>query len=99
MTVNTTRMTHHTVTRAIIIIKDQKGQRLAGNTQETVHVEQRLFVYLKTFEQFIKAKGQGIEYRNLARSGVKIAGVPYLDYENAKKWIESDQVSQIFLTD
>ena len=73
-----------------------KGQRLAGNTQETVHVEQRLFVYLKTFEQFIKAKGQGIEYRNLARSGVKIAGVPYLDYENAKKWIESDQVSQIF---
>ena len=32
----------------------------------------------------------------MARSGVKIEGVPYLDYENAKKWIESDQVSQIF---
>ena len=29
------------------------GQRLPGNTQENVLVEGRLFVYLKTFEQFI----------------------------------------------
>ena len=67
--------------------KGSKGQRLPGNTQETVHVEQRLYVYLKTFEQFISNKGNGREYRNLARTGVKIKGVPYIDYEDAKKWI------------
>jgi hypothetical protein len=73
-----------------------KGQRLPGNTQETVHVEQRLFVYLKTFEQFIREKGQGIEYRNLARTGVKIDGVPYMNYEDARKWISSCEGSSKF---
>ena len=80
-----------------------KGQRLPGNTQETVHVEQRLFVYLKTFEQFIKSKGEGREYRNLARTGVKIEGVPYLSYEEAMTFIDgcednsrfSDRVGEV----
>lgn len=72
-----------------------RGQKLPGNTQETVHVEQRLFVYLKTFEQFIRTKGEGREYRNLARTGVKIEGVPYLNYDDAKEWIsESDESSK-----
>lgn len=75
-----------------------KGQRLPGNTQETVHVEQRLFVYLKTFEQFIREKGQGIEYRNLARTGVKIDGVPYMNYEDAKEWISSCENNSKFST-
>jgi len=73
-----------------------KGQRLPGNTQESVHVEQRLFVYLKTFEQFIREKGQGREYRNLARTGVKIDGVPYMDYEDAKEWISTSEDSSKF---
>ena len=66
-----------------------KGQRLPGNTQDKVLVEQRLFVYLKTFEQFIAKKDQSVEYRNLARTGVKIEGVPYSTYEDALKWIGS----------
>jgi hypothetical protein len=65
------------------------GQRLPGNTQEKVLVEQRLFVYLKTFEQFIAKKDPSIEYRNLARTGVKIKGAPYLDYGQALEWIGS----------
>ena len=65
------------------------GQRLPGNTQEKVLVEQRLFVYLKTFEQFIAKKDPSVEYRNLARTGVKIEGAPYLDYEQALEWIGS----------
>jgi hypothetical protein len=63
-----------------------KGQRLPGNTQEKVLVEGRLFVYLKTFEQFI-SQNEGIEYRNLARTGVKISGAPYQTYDQALKWI------------
>ena len=65
------------------------GQRLPGNTQEKVLVEQRLFVYLKTFEQFIAKKDPSVEYRNLARTGVKIEGAPYMDYEQALEWIGS----------
>ena len=63
-----------------------KGQRLPGNTQEKVLVEGRLFVYLKTFEQFI-SQNKGVEYRNLARTGVKINGAPYQTYEDALSWI------------
>jgi hypothetical protein len=69
------------------ISKDATGQRLPGNTQEKVLVEQRLFVYLKTFEQFIAKKNPLVEYRNLARTGVKINGVPYCSYEEALEWI------------
>ena len=65
------------------------GQRLPGNTQDKVLVEQRLFVYLKTFEQFIAQKDPDVEYRNLARTGVRINGAPYLDYDQALEWIGS----------
>ena len=73
-----------------------KGQRLPGNTQEKVLVEGRLFVYLKTFEQFI-AQNPLVEYRNLARTGVKINGAPYQTYDEAIGWI-SDSNSEIFGT-
>ena len=36
--------------------KGSKGQRLPGNTQETVHVEQRLYVYLKTLSNLLAIK-------------------------------------------
>lgn len=64
----------------------EKGHRLQGNTEDEVLVEGRLFVYLKTFEQFI-AKQSGVEYRNLARTGVKISGAPYLTLKEASEWI------------
>ena len=67
-----------------------RGQKLPGNTQEKVLVEGRLFVYLKTFEEFINHL-PSVEYRNLARSGVKINGAPYQTFEDAIQWIgESD---------
>lgn len=66
--------------------QSKKGQRLPGNTQEKVTVEGRLFVYLKTFEQFILGN-PNIEYRNLARTGVKINGAPYQTYDEALKWL------------
>ena len=50
-----------------------KGHQLPGNTQEFVHVESRLFVYLKTFENFV-SENPSVEYRNLARTGVKVKG-------------------------
>jgi len=63
-----------------------QGHKLPGNTQETVLVEGRLFVYLKTFEEFIRAQS-GVEYRNLARTGVRVEGAPYLSLEDALHWV------------
>ena len=65
---------------------ETKGQKLPGNTQEKVIVEGRLFVYLKTFEEFI-GQQPSIEYRNLARTGVKIKGAPYMLYDEALDWV------------
>ncbi len=64
-----------------------KGHKLPGNTKDSVHVESRLFVYLKTFEQFVRNNPQ-VNYGNLARDGVKIEGVPYLNYDEAFEWIK-----------
>ena len=73
-----------------------KGQRLPGNTQEKVLVEPRLFVYLKTFEQFISKKHESVEYRNLARTGVRIEGAPYITYEEATEWVGDGTNSKEF---
>ena len=63
-----------------------KGHKLPGNTQDEVLVEGRLYVYLKTFEQFI-AKQSGVEYVNLARTGVRIEGTTFMSYEDASDWV------------
>ena len=73
-----------------------KGQRLPGNTQEKVLVEPRLFVYLKTFEQFISKKHESVEYRNLARTGARIEGAPYISYEEATEWVGEGTNSKEF---
>lgn len=72
-----------------------QGHQLPGNTQDKVLVEGRLFVYLKTFEQFI-AKYPQVEYRNLARTGVCINGAPYQTYEEAIEWIGVSPRSDLF---
>ncbi len=75
--------------------QQSRGHKLPGNTQESVLVEGRLFVYLKTFEKFIAANPE-VEYRNLARTGVNIKGAPYLDYNEAKSWVGQGTDSQLF---
>ena len=72
-----------------------EGHRLPGNTLNEVTVEGRLYVYLKTFEKFI-AENPTVEYRNLAKTGVRVEGAPYLDYESALKWIGDSTTSKPF---
>lgn len=76
-------------------IKKMDGHRLPGNTLPEVIVESRLFVYLKTFEQFI-SENKGISYKNLATTGVKIKGADYLTLEEATKWIGESPSSSSF---
>jgi hypothetical protein len=67
-----------------------EGHRLPGNTVDEVVVEGRLFVYLKTFEKFIK-ENPTIKYRNLAKTGVKVEGAPFISYDEAIQWIWDDK--------
>ena len=71
------------------------GHRLQGNTLDEVIVEGRLFVYLKTFEQFI-SENNSVEFVNLAKTGVKVKGAPYMNYEEALTWIGKDCSSKPF---
>jgi len=72
-----------------------QGHRLPGNTEDEVLVEGRLFVYLKTFEEFIRAQGK-VEYRNLARTGVRVQGAPFLSFEDSLSWI-GDSTNEKFV--
>ena len=75
----------------------EKGQRLQGNTIDKVFGRTILFVYLKTFEQFIAKQQKFMEYRNLARTGVRIEGAPYMTFEDASTWVgKSLEVCKIF---
>lgn len=53
-----------------------------GNTFGEVKTLNNLFVYLKSFEQWVQAHPQ-VEIFNTARLGAKIGGVPYVTYEQA----------------
>ena len=72
-----------------------EGHRLPGNTTDEVVVEGRLFVYLKTFEKFIQ-EHPDVNYRNLARTGVKVAGAPYISFNEAIDWIGEHCSNQSF---
>ena len=67
-------------------------QNLPGNTLEKVPVEGRLFVYLKTFEEFI-AQNPQVQYRNLAEFGAFVKGAPYQTFDQASEWIMSGDSS------
>ena len=54
-----------------IIIQRTKGHLLPGNTEDKVLVEGRLYVYLKTFEKFIK-KNPSVEYRTYLALGLRL---------------------------
>jgi hypothetical protein len=71
-----------------------KVQNLPGNTLDTVAVESRLFVYLKTFAEFV-SENPKVEYRNLATYGARVEGAPYQTLDEALDWIK-DGDSTVF---
>lgn len=61
---------------------------LPGNTLPQVPVEEKLYVYLKTFTQLVTQRPQ-LRFLNTARLGARIEGVPYADFEEAFRWMEA----------
>lgn len=74
-----------------------KCRWMPGNTLEKVPVEEKLFVYLKTFVELsqlyskeLKLRdGKGLPIYNLSRLGARIDGMPYLDFEKAQSVLKS----------
>ncbi len=61
-------------------------RRLPGNTLPEVLVEEKLYVYLKTFEELAVHRPH-LKFRNTARLGARIAGMPYADFAAALRWL------------
>ncbi|MBK1875757.1 motility associated factor glycosyltransferase family protein [Pelagicoccus mobilis] len=76
---------------------------LPGNTIEKVPVEEKLFVYLKTFEQLSRIYSKELKIKNrdqlkvfnLSRLGARIEHMPYLEFEEAKGMIETAGVGGV----
>jgi hypothetical protein len=69
-------------------------RRLPGNTAESVPVEEKLYVYLKTFEQLV-AQRPRLSFLNTSKYGARIAGVPYATLEEARRWIEDHSFCEV----
>lgn len=61
-------------------------RKLPGNTRPAVWVEEKLYVYLKTFEQLALHRRQA-RFCNTARLGARIEGMPYMDFSKALAWL------------
>lgn len=69
-------------------------RRLPGNTLPEVLVESKLYVYLKTFEQLVVHR-PGLKWCNTSRLGARIAGVPYLGFDDALRWLGTGSASRV----
>lgn len=58
---------------------------LPGNTLPEVPVEEKLFVYLKTFQALGRRHARNFELWNTSRLGARIEGVPYVSLEEAER--------------
>lgn len=63
-----------------------KCRRMPGNTLPEVFVEEKLFVYLKTFEQLAIHRPH-LRFLNTSRLGARIPGIPYADFDEALRWL------------
>ena len=61
-------------------------RRLPGNRGGPVYVEERLFVYLKTFEKLVVDNAH-IDFLNTAARGARIENVPYGTFDEALEWL------------
>ncbi|RME70255.1 MAG: DUF115 domain-containing protein [Verrucomicrobia bacterium] len=76
-------------------VDQARCRMLPGNTLKQVAVEEKLYVYLKTFEA-IAASRPGLRMINTSRLGARIRGVPYASFKDAKTWLGGDALPDVF---
>ncbi|MGF1482971.1 MAG: motility associated factor glycosyltransferase family protein [Opitutales bacterium] len=72
---------------ARLVSDTERCRNLPGNTLESVPVDPALYVYLRTFQKLVADNAGTLEFANTARQGVRIEGVPYLNYAAALDWL------------
>ncbi len=63
-------------------------REMPGNVDATVQVDEKLFVYLKTFESLAALHGTELDLYNTSRLGARIEGIPYLLLEDAERMLD-----------
>ena len=64
---------------------------MLGNTVDRVPVEEKLFVYLKTFEQLAKERGSTLELVNTSHFGARIEGIPFVRLEEVSEGLAREE--------
>ncbi|MGK0237096.1 MAG: hypothetical protein ACI92G_000554 [Candidatus Pelagisphaera sp.] len=64
---------------------------MPGNTIDRVPVEEKLFVYLKTFEQLAKERGLKLELVNTSHFGARIEGIPFVRLEEVSEGLAREE--------
>ena len=67
----------------------QNCRKLPGNTLAQVHVDDKLFVYLKAFEQLVEDYTM-LSFINTAPLGAAVKGIPYYEHTAALKWLKAE---------
>ncbi|OUW16691.1 MAG: hypothetical protein CBD18_06355 [Opitutales bacterium TMED158] len=74
-------------------ISEEQCRMMPGNTIAEVPVEEKLFVYLKTFVQLASERAGDFELINTSRLGARIEGIPYVSLEEMSTRFEEGSPS------
>ncbi len=66
-----------------------------GNTLESVLVEEKLMVYLKTFEELARLNKNRLSIWNTSRLGARIKGIPYVEFSEIQRRLRDGQEPSI----
>ncbi len=68
-------------------VPSERHVPVPGNTTEKVPTEPRLVGYLRAMEALVAGCSGRIQFLNTARTGARIAGVPYAEHGAALEWV------------
>ena len=68
-------------------LKEEECRVVPGNVAESVKVESKLYVYLKSFELLAQKHGVDLELVNTSEFGAKIEGIPFVSFSEANQFL------------
>ena len=71
----------------------EQCRMVPGNTIEEVPIEEKLFVYLKTFTQLAAERAGEGEFVNVSRLGARIDGIPYVSLDEMSRQLEDEAIA------
>ncbi len=69
-------------------LKEEECRVVPGNVTESVKVEAKLYVYLKSFELLAQKHGTDLELINTSEFGARIEGIPFVSFDEAHRFLK-----------